>query len=123
MTRLEDSKERYEKLCNKSVGDPQVTVNSGGVVYFALFQNSHMGDAKQKPEESENASEAAAVFKFASSRLATQSECLGFELARHLGVGTPQVRAYTHNHSLSFKLFLGEPRHETLTLNPVLRQM
>ncbi|CAK9238096.1 unnamed protein product [Sphagnum jensenii] len=91
-----DSDETSEDNIN-AVGITEVTVNSGGVVYFALFQNSHMGDAKQKPEESENASEAAAVFKFASSRLATQSECLGFELARHLGVGTPQARVIHRN--------------------------
>lgn len=59
----------------------QLTVNSGGVVYFAMFRSSSDGDQ----------SEEAAVFKFGSSRLATQSERLGIEIARHLGVATPQV--------------------------------
>jgi len=66
-------------------------VNSGGVVYFALFQNSHVESENQGSQASENKSESAAVFKFGSSRLATQSERLGIEIARHLRVATPQV--------------------------------
>lgn len=63
----------------------QLTVNSGGVVYFAMFQSS-----------SDESQEEAAVFKFGSSRLATQSERLGIEIARHLGVATPEVlKAHT----------------------------
>lgn len=66
-------------------------MNSGGVVYFALFQNSpaESGDVNGGNGD---VREAAAVFKFGSSRLATQSERLGIEIARHLGVATPQVR-------------------------------
>lgn len=60
----------------------QVTVNSGGIVYFALFNIS------QDPSHPKMA---AACLKFAPSRLATQSEKLGSELARHLHVATPQV--------------------------------
>lgn len=66
-------------------------MNSGGVVYFAMFRNSHVEPGDDGSEEDDNKSEAAAVFKFASSRLATQSERLGIEIARHLGVATPQV--------------------------------
>jgi atypical dual specificity phosphatase len=59
-----------------------VTVNSGGVVFFALFHSfDHTGLHK----------EAAAVIKFASSKMATQAELLGYEFARLLRVKTPQV--------------------------------
>lgn len=61
----------------------QVTVNSGGIVFFALFN---------QPKGDENTStEAAAVIKISSSRMATQSERLGYEFAKWLGVRTPQV--------------------------------
>ncbi|CAK9143353.1 unnamed protein product [Ilex paraguariensis] len=60
-----------------------VTVNSGGVVFFALFN---------QPENDESSpEEAAAVIKISSSRMATQSERLGYEFAKWLGVRTPQV--------------------------------
>ena len=61
----------------------QVTVNSGGVVFFAVFNRLENDDILQK--------EAAAVIKISSSRMATQSERLGYELAKCLGVQTPQV--------------------------------
>ncbi|KAG6549053.1 hypothetical protein Mapa_009496 [Marchantia paleacea] len=64
-----------------NAGAIEVNVNSGGVVYFALFQ-----------AEGADSGEAAACIKFAPSRLATQSELLGLELARHLGILTPQAR-------------------------------
>lgn len=60
-----------------------MTVNSGGVVFIALFNTSEDSDTSPK--------EAAAVLKFASSRMATQSERLGYEFAKWLGVRTPQV--------------------------------
>ncbi|KAF8053479.1 hypothetical protein N665_1411s0012 [Sinapis alba] len=63
----------------------EVTVNSGGVVFFALFSHSSSEDASRKEE-------AAAVIKFASSRMATQSERLGYEFAKWLGVQIPQAR-------------------------------
>lgn len=69
-----------------SIGSIELTVNSGGVVYFAMFQSSSDGDQEE-----------AAVFKFGSSRLATQSERLGIEIARHLGVATPQARVIHSN--------------------------
>ncbi|KAF9671773.1 hypothetical protein SADUNF_Sadunf12G0083400 [Salix dunnii] len=62
----------------------EVTVNSGGVVFFALFDQQGNVDTFHK--------EAAAVIKFSSSRMATQSECLGYEFAKWLGVQTPQAR-------------------------------
>ncbi|XP_010550757.1 PREDICTED: dual specificity protein phosphatase PHS1 isoform X2 [Tarenaya hassleriana] len=66
----------------------EVTVNSGGVVFFALFNHANSDDASPK--------EAAAVIKFSSSRMATQSERLGYEFAKWLGVQTPQARVI-HN--------------------------
>lgn len=59
-------------------------MNSGGVVFFALFSHPSVEDASRKEE-------AAAVIKFASSRMATQSERLGYEFAKWLGVQIPQV--------------------------------
>lgn len=64
-----------------------MTVNSGGVVFFALFNNPE--DSALLPRE------IAAVIKITSSRLTTLSECLGYEFARWLGVQTPQVCALT----------------------------
>ena len=61
----------------------QVTVNSGGVVFFALFNQPMLDEFSPK--------EAAAVIKISSSRMATQSERLGYEFAKWLGVRTPQV--------------------------------
>ncbi|KAH9623701.1 hypothetical protein KSS87_013415 [Heliosperma pusillum] len=66
----------------------EVTVNSGGVVFFALFNQPENNNCKQ--------SEAAAVIKFSSSRMATQSERLGYEFAKWLGVQIPQARVI-HN--------------------------
>lgn len=60
----------------------QVTVNSGGFVFIALFDTSKNDNISK---------EGAAVIKIASSRMATQSERLGYEFARWLGVRTPQV--------------------------------
>ncbi|CAM8916323.1 unnamed protein product [Rhodiola kirilowii] len=72
--------ENSEDDMNKAL---EVTVNSGGVVFFALFSHSATGDTSK---------EAAAVIKIASSRMATQSERLGYEFAKWLGVQTPQAR-------------------------------
>ncbi|XP_015699315.1 dual specificity protein phosphatase PHS1-like isoform X1 [Oryza brachyantha] len=68
----------------------EVTVNSGGVVLIALFRTSENDDLPSK--------EAAAVIKIAPSRMATQSERFGYELAKCLGVRTPQGRVI-HNFS------------------------
>ena len=57
-------------------------MNSGGVVFFALFNS--LGNYGLPKEE-------AAVIKFAASKMATQAELLGYEFARLLGVQTPQV--------------------------------
>ncbi|KAL9231574.1 hypothetical protein vseg_006786 [Gypsophila vaccaria] len=68
----------------------EVTVNSGGVVFFALFNQLENNDSKLN--------DAAAVIKFSSSRMATQSERLGYEFAKWLGVQIPQARVI-HNSS------------------------
>ncbi|KAL0918545.1 hypothetical protein M5K25_010559 [Dendrobium thyrsiflorum] len=75
------SNEHSEDELNKVL---EVTVNSGGVVFFALFNNPE--DSALLPRE------IAAVIKITSSRLTTLSECLGYEFARWLGVQTPQAR-------------------------------
>ncbi|KAF6164315.1 hypothetical protein GIB67_029198 [Kingdonia uniflora] len=68
----------------------EVTVNSGGVFFFALFGKPLSDDSSPK--------ESAVVIKIASSRMATQSERLGYEFAKMLGVRTPQARV-VHNFS------------------------
>ncbi|AQK91471.1 Dual specificity protein phosphatase PHS1 [Zea mays] len=62
----------------------EVTVNSGGIVFIALFKAIENVDLPSK--------ETAAVIKIAPSRMATQSERFGYELAKWLGVRTPQGR-------------------------------
>lgn len=61
----------------------QVTVNSGGVVFFATFKENSILQI--------GGNESVAVLKFTSSSLVTQSERLGNELAKHMGVFCPQV--------------------------------
>ncbi|WJX46488.1 hypothetical protein P8452_33286 [Trifolium repens] len=75
---------------NKCIKLNQLTINYGGVASFALFNVHGSDDASVK--------EAAAVIKLSSSRMATQSECLGYEFAKWLGVQTPQARVI-HNTS------------------------
>ncbi|GLT79433.1 hypothetical protein SLA2020_509220 [Shorea laevis] len=82
-----NSTEHSEDEQNKAL---EVTVNSGGVVFFALFNQPGIGDSSPN--------EAAAVIKFSSSRMATQSERLGYEFAKWLGVRIPQARVI-HNSS------------------------
>ncbi|KAK1433968.1 hypothetical protein QVD17_10886 [Tagetes erecta] len=84
-TEHSSSNENSEDDMNKAL---EVTVNSGGVVFFALFNHNESGEFVPK--------ESAAVIKIASSRMATQSERLGYEFARWLGVRTPQARVI-HN--------------------------
>lgn len=86
------SAEHSEDELNKPL---EVTVNSGGVVFFALFNTSEDADIF--------GNEAAAVIKIASSRMATQSERLGYEFAKWLGVRTPQARV-VHNTSLEWQI-------------------
>ncbi|KAF7834046.1 dual specificity protein phosphatase PHS1-like isoform X1 [Senna tora] len=70
----------------------EVTVNSGGVVFFAFFHR--LGNDDTSPKEG------AAVIKIPSTRMATQSERLGYEFAKWLGVRTPQMQARViHNTS------------------------
>ncbi|MQM13281.1 hypothetical protein Taro_046202 [Colocasia esculenta] len=75
------STEQSEDEMNKAL---EVTVNSGGVVFFGLFNSPEKNCIPSK--------EAAAVIKIASSRMATQSERLGYEFAKWLQVQTPQAR-------------------------------
>ncbi|KAK8684416.1 hypothetical protein V6N13_040445 [Hibiscus sabdariffa] len=86
-TEHSSSAEQSEDEQNKVL---EVTVNSGGVVFFALFNQPIFDDNSPK--------EAAAVIKFSSSRMATQSERLGYEFAKWLGIRTPQARV-VHNSS------------------------
>lgn len=86
-TEHSSSTEHSEDEQNKAL---EVTVNSGGVVFFALFNQAGADDTSPK--------EAAAVIKFSSSRMATQSERLGYEFAKWLGIRTPQARVI-HNSS------------------------
>ncbi|GAB2272025.1 Very-long-chain (3R)-3-hydroxyacyl-CoA dehydratase [Dionaea muscipula] len=79
------STDQSEDETNKAL---EVTVNSGGVVFFALFDESG--------NDFSNLKEGAAVIKISSSRIATQSERLGYELAKWLGVRVPQARV-VHN--------------------------
>ncbi|KAE8721366.1 Dual specificity protein phosphatase PHS1 [Hibiscus syriacus] len=81
-----------DSQCVLSVEQPSepVTINSGGVVLFALFNQPIFDDNSPK--------EAAAVIKFSSSRMATQSERLGYEFEKWLGIRTPQARV-VHNSS------------------------
>lgn len=60
-------------------------------MFFALFGSLSNDDTATK--------EAAAVIKFSSSsRMATQSERLGYEFAKHLGIHTPQVLLLNYNY-------------------------
>ncbi|XP_052180921.1 dual specificity protein phosphatase PHS1 isoform X2 [Diospyros lotus] len=86
-TEHSSSTEQSEDEINKPL---EVTVNSGGVVFFALFNQPVFDESSCK--------EAAAVIKISSSRMATQSERLGYEFAKWLGVRTPQARVI-HNSS------------------------
>ncbi|WJX45830.1 hypothetical protein P8452_32680 [Trifolium repens] len=76
---------------NKCIKLNQLTINSGGVASFALFNVHGSDDASVK--------EAVAVIKLSSSRMATQSECLGYEFAKWLGVQTPQARVIHNTNS------------------------
>lgn len=86
----------------------QVTVNSGGVVFFALFNQSVLDESSSK--------EAAAVIKISSSRMATQSERLGYEFAKWLGVRTPQVISSYFSCYLDFYI----KRHKSNCLGKIL---
>ncbi|TVU21189.1 hypothetical protein EJB05_30813 [Eragrostis curvula] len=79
-TEHSSSSEHSEDETSKAL---EVTVNSGGVVFFAIFNSSGLSGLPK---------ELAAVIKFASSKMATQAERLGYEFARLLRVKTPQAR-------------------------------
>jgi atypical dual specificity phosphatase len=61
------------------------------VVFIALFREKENIDPPSK--------EAPAVIKIAASRMAAQSERFGYELAKWLGVRTPQVSTCNSNSS------------------------
>lgn len=95
----------------------EVTVNSGGVVFIALFRTSESDELPSK--------EAAAVIKIAPSRMATQSERFGYELAKWLGVRTPQGRVI-HNSSLEWKQIkdaVENARHAAIAVGDELEEM
>jgi len=85
------STEHSEDEMNKPL---EVTVNSGGVVFFALFEVTEGNPSYSK--------EGVAVMKFSSSRMATQSERLGYEFAKRFGVQTPRARVI-HNSSAEWQ--------------------
>ncbi|KAF7098788.1 hypothetical protein CFC21_100502 [Triticum aestivum] len=95
----------------------EVTVNSGGVVFIALFKTSKNGEVPSK--------EAAAVIKIAPSRMATQSERFGYELAKWLGVRTPQGRVI-HSSSCEWQQIkdaVENARHEAIAVGDELQEM
>ncbi|KAJ0976297.1 hypothetical protein J5N97_018262 [Dioscorea zingiberensis] len=91
-TKYTSSAEHSEDELNRAL---EVTVNSGGVVFYALF-STMSSDDDILPKE------AAAVIKFSTSRMATQSERLGYEFAKWLGVHAPQARV-VHNSSAEWQ--------------------
>ncbi|KAL8139208.1 hypothetical protein V2J09_005209 [Rumex salicifolius] len=66
-----------------------VIVNSGGVVFFALFDQPETDDPAVLDKHN---NKAAVVIKISSSRMATQSERLGYEFAKRLGIQVPRAR-------------------------------
>uniref|UniRef100_A0ACD5VGQ4 Uncharacterized protein n=1 Tax=Avena sativa TaxID=4498 RepID=A0ACD5VGQ4_AVESA len=95
----------------------EVTVNSGGVVFIALFRTSENDEVPSK--------EAAAVIKIAPSRMATQSERFGYELAKWLGVRTPQGRVI-HSSSCEWpqiKDAVENARHAAIAFGEELQEM
>ncbi|KAL6874700.1 hypothetical protein ACP4OV_013365 [Aristida adscensionis] len=95
----------------------EVTVNSGGVVFIALFRGTENNDLRSK--------EAAAVIKIAPSRMATQSERFGYEIAKWLSVRTPQGRVI-HNSSSEWqriKVAVENARHMAISSGDELQEM
>ncbi|KAL5983680.1 hypothetical protein ACLOJK_017771 [Asimina triloba] len=84
-TEHSSSTEQSEDETNRAI---EVTVNSGGVVFFAMFNRLENNELLPL--------EAAAVIKVSSTRMTTQSERLGYEFAKWLGVRTPQARVIHH---------------------------
>ncbi|KAI4969357.1 hypothetical protein ZWY2020_000271 [Hordeum vulgare] len=95
----------------------EVTVNSGGVVFIALFRTSKNDEIPSN--------EAAAVIKIAPSRMATQSERFGYELAKWLGVRTPQGRVI-HSSSCEWQQIkdaVENARHAAIAVGDELQEM
>lgn len=95
----------------------EVTVNSGGVVFIALFKAIENVDLPSK--------ETAAVIKIAPSRMATQSERFGYELAKWLGVRTPQGRVIHSSSSewQQIKDAVENARHASIAAGDELEEM
>ncbi|EES00724.1 hypothetical protein BDA96_03G166900 [Sorghum bicolor] len=95
----------------------EVTVNSGGVVFIALFKAIENVDLPSK--------ETAAVIKIAPSRMATQSERFGYELAKWLGVRTPQGRVIHSSSSewQQIKDAVENARHGSIAAGDELEEM
>ncbi|KAL6627850.1 hypothetical protein ACP70R_031576 [Stipagrostis hirtigluma subsp. patula] len=95
----------------------EVTVNSGGVVFIALFRATENNDLRSK--------ETAAVIKIAPSRMATQSERFGYEIAKWLSIRTPQGRVI-HNSSSEWqqiKAAVENARHVSISAGDELQEM
>ncbi|CAM0881183.1 unnamed protein product [Alopecurus aequalis] len=95
----------------------EVTVNSGGVVFIVLFRTFENDEVPSN--------EAAAVIKIAPSRMATQSERFGYELAKWLGVRTPQGRVI-HSSSCEWpqiKDAVENARHAAISVGDELQEM
>ncbi|TVU20970.1 hypothetical protein EJB05_30577, partial [Eragrostis curvula] len=95
----------------------EVTVNSGGVVFIGLFRENETKDFPSK--------EAAAVIKIAPSRMATQSERFGYELAKWLRVRTPQGRVIHSSSSewQKIKDAVENARHMAITAGDELEEL
>ena len=82
-----------EKLAEESraLGDElggAVDINSGGAVFFCVF------DGAEESEETREPPETVAVVKFCANRLAAQSEYFAYEIAASLGVVAPTTRLF-----------------------------
>jgi len=73
-------------------GGSLVEVNSGGRVLFCLFTLDQMPTAPTFSSSSMLLREGCVVLKFVSSRLLCQSEQFANELARHVGICSPETR-------------------------------
>jgi atypical dual specificity phosphatase len=73
-------------------GGSLVEVNSGGRVLFCLFTLDQVPTAPAFSSSSPLLREGCVVLKFVSSRLLCQSEQFANELARHVGICSPETR-------------------------------
>ena len=79
-----------EKLAEETnIGGGAVDINSGGAVFFCIFDGADTADTDESTER-----ETVAVVKFCANRLAAQSEYFAFEIAKSLGVVAPTTRLF-----------------------------